>query len=180
MASYRRTRAFAIDVEIADMELTDRALNLVTRAGIHSTSEAKFGVIRDLKRMVVVFGLDDRQHGPKDFFLLQLRFWRNVSNDRRLNEISFTSIRGASAAGDHPSVFLTLLDVAHDRLHRAFVNYRAYVGVFGGISNVDFFYASLQFLQELVVNAFINNRSRASRALLALEAESRNSHALNG
>src|SRR6266702_7483478 len=30
MASYRRTRAFAIDVEIADMELTDRALNLFT------------------------------------------------------------------------------------------------------------------------------------------------------
>src|SRR5439155_20698898 len=98
----------------------------------------------------------------------------------RLNEISVTGIRGASAAGDHPSVHLTLLDVAHDRLHRAFVNYRAHVGVFGWISDVDLLYPSLQFLQELVVNAFINNRSRASRALLALETESRNSYALNG
>src|SRR5438034_8098000 len=111
--------------------------------------------------MVVVFGLDDRQHGPKDFFLLQLRFWRNVSNDRRLNEISFTSIRGASAAGDHPSVFLTLLDVAHDRLHRAFVNYLAHLGVFGLSSDVDPLYPSLHFLQDLVVNASINDRYRA-------------------
>src|SRR5438034_10270236 len=120
--------------------------------------------------MVVVFGLDDRQHGPKDFFLLQLRFWRNVSNDRRLNEISFTSIRGASAAGDHPSVFLTLLDVAHDRLHRAFVNYRAHVGVFDWISDVDLLYSGLPFLQELVVHAVIHNRSRASRSLVPLES----------
>src|SRR2546427_9277317 len=55
MASYCGTCAFAIDVEIADMELTDRAFNLVTRAGIHSTSEAKFRIVRDLQRMVVVF-----------------------------------------------------------------------------------------------------------------------------
>src|SRR3989442_15378709 len=130
--------------------------------------------------MVVVFGLDDRQHGPKDFFLLQLRFRRNDSNDRRLNEISLTCIRGATAAGDPPSVFLSLLDVAHDRLHRAFVNYRAHVGVFGWISDVDLLYPGLQFLQDLAVNSFINNRSRASRALLALEAESGNSYALNG
>src|SRR5439155_25522316 len=109
--------------------------------------------------MVVVFGLDDRQHGPKDFFLLQLRFWRNVSNDRRLNEISFTSIRGASAAGDHSSVFLTLLDVAHDPLHRALVNYRAHVVVFGWISDVDLLDSGLQFLLELILHAFINNRS---------------------
>src|SRR2546429_9684711 len=136
--------------------------------------------MRSLKLMVLFLRLNDGQPGPKDSFLLQLRLWRNFSNDRRLNEISFTAIRGASAAGDHPSVFLSLLDVAHDRLHRAFVNYRAHVGVFGRIPDVDFFYASLQFLQELVVNAFINNRSRASRALLALETESRNSYAFNG
>src|SRR2546429_7303369 len=55
MASYCGTCAFAINVQIADMELTDRAFNLVTRAGIHSTSEAKFRIVRDLQRMVVVF-----------------------------------------------------------------------------------------------------------------------------
>src|SRR5689334_15987700 len=130
--------------------------------------------------MVVIFRLNHSQHRPEDFFLLQLRLWRNISNDRRLNEISFTGIRGASAASDHPSVFLSLLDVVHDRLHRAFVNYCAHVGVFCWIPDVDLLYSRLQFLQEPVVNALTNNRSRASGALLALEAESRNSHALNG
>ena len=54
MRAHHRTRAFAIDVQIADMEFAHRAFDLVARAGVNRASQAELGVIGDIERVIEV------------------------------------------------------------------------------------------------------------------------------
>ena len=56
--------ALAVNVQVADMELTFCALDLIARLGVDRASQAKFGVIGNLKRVIVILRLDDGQERP--------------------------------------------------------------------------------------------------------------------
>jgi len=75
---------------------------------------------------------------------------------------------------------ITSFDVIENRLHGAFVDYRAHVGIFRGIADRNFLYSRLQLRQKYFVDALVNNGARASRTLLALEAECGLGHAFDG
>ena len=76
MRADHRSGALAVDVEVADVELADRAIDLVARVGVDRAGQAELGVVGDFERVVEAAGLDHGQHGAKDFFLLELRLRR--------------------------------------------------------------------------------------------------------
>src|SRR5208337_2517778 len=98
----------------------------------------------------------------------------------RLNEISLASLGVTRAAGDEASIFFADLDVAENIFHRAFVDNGSHVEVRRGIADGNALGAGLQFFEELVVDALVDDGARAGRALLALEAESRRGYSFDG
>jgi hypothetical protein len=118
-------------------------------------------------------------NGTEDFFLLQLRLRRNVGNHRGLDEVAFPASVSAFAAGEEASVFLALLDVFENRIHRAFVDDRAHGGVFGDVADVNFFDARFQLFEEFIVDALVDNGARAGGTLLSLKSERRLCHAFD-
>src|SRR5208283_4199529 len=160
MGSYHRSRALAVEVEIAYVELAHGAIELLARTGIDRAGQAKLGVIGDLQGVIEVARFDHHQHRPKDFFLLELRLRRNVSNYGGLNEITFSSFRVARAAGDQASIFFADLDIAQDVVHRTFIDDGSHVGVGHGIADGDAFDAGLQLFEEPVVDALVDNGTR--------------------
>src|ERR1700694_3434842 len=132
--------------------------------------------------MIEVARLDHHQHWAKDFFLLERGLRRDVGNHRGLDEIAL-AIAGfgvARAAGEEASIFFADLDVAEDIVHRTFVDDGGHVWVLGGIADGNALDAGFQFLEELVVDALVDDGARAGRALLALEAESCGGYAFDG
>ena len=64
-----------------------------------------------------------------------------------------------------------MLDVFENRLHRAFVDDRAHIGVLGGIANGDLLDARFELIEKLIVDALVDNGARAGRTFLALKTE---------
>src|SRR3954451_24733754 len=99
MRSDHRSGALAIDVQVADVELADGALELVARTGVDSAREPELGVVGNFERVVEAAGLDHRQHRTEYFFLLKLGLRRNIRENRGLDEVTFPGFGGAFAAG---------------------------------------------------------------------------------
>src|SRR5258706_9570784 len=132
--------------------------------------------------MIEVARLDHYEHWTKDLFLLERGLRRDVGNHGRLNKVAF-AVAGfgiARAAGDQASIFFADLDIAEDVFHRTFVDDGSHVWVLGRIAYGNALDAGFQFLEELVVNAFVDDGARTGRTLLALEAESGRGHAFDG
>src|SRR3984957_10303097 len=169
MRAHHGAGALAVDVQVTDMELLNGAIDLVTRLGIDGARQAELGVVRDFECLIEATGLNHREHRSEDFFLLEFGFCRNVGNHRGTDKVAFAG--RAVAARDQAAVFFALFDVSEDRLHRAFVDDGAHVGVFGGIADLNLLDADFELLQEFVVDALVHDGARAGRALLTLEAK---------
>ena len=98
MRARDRARALAVDVEVADVEITEGTLDFVARLRVHSARQSKFCVIGDFERVLEILRFDHRQHRPKDFFLLEFGLGRNVSEDGWLQEVSLACVGRAAAA----------------------------------------------------------------------------------
>src|SRR5437764_10436514 len=96
------TGAFAVDVEIADVELAHRHFNLVARSGINRTGQAELGIVCDIERLLKVARFNHRKHRTENFFLLELRFRLNICDYGWLDEITFTRISGAISTSNQP------------------------------------------------------------------------------
>ena len=55
------------------------------------------------------------------------------------------------------SVFLALLDIVEDRLHGPLVDDGADVGILPGIAHLDLLDSRFQLLQELVIDALVDD-----------------------
>ena len=161
MRPHDGARAFAIDVEIADVEFAFGNFDLLARAGINRAGEAELSIIGDFEPVLEVPRLDDRQHRAENLLLLQLRLRLNVGDHSWLDEEPFAGFSCALAAGNEATFPFPNLDVVEDRFHRAFVDNRAHIGIGGGIANADALHAVLQPFEKLVRNAFINDCPRA-------------------
>src|SRR5208282_6236083 len=180
MRAYHRSRAFAVQVEIADVELAHRAVEFLPRTGVHRARQSELGVVGDFEGVVEIARLDHNQHRAENFFLLQRRLRLNVGNHGGLNEISLAGTGIARAPGDQPSILLANLDVPENVVHRSFVDDSRHVGVQRGIAYGNPLDARFQLLKKLVVDALVDNGARASRTLLPLETESRTGYAFHG
>src|SRR5215469_500694 len=100
MRAHDRTRALAIDVQIADVELTLGILDLVRRQRISRTRESELGVVGDFDTVLEVARLDDGEHRAEDLFLRNGRFGTYIRDDGRLHEVAVAGLFRAIAAGD--------------------------------------------------------------------------------
>ncbi len=126
--------------------------------------------------MIEIASLGHRQHRAENFFLENARLRIDVRDHRRLDEVSVA--RSRVAARDQPAFPLAGLDVIENGLLRARTDHRTHVirRILGRADRHrgDFL---ADFLDELVVDACIDNGARACRTLLPLIAVSRLHHA---
>src|SRR6185437_4160319 len=139
MRSHDGSGALAVDVEVADVELTDGAVQFVLGTGVDGAGEAEFSVVGNMQGMVEIVRFDDGQHRPENLFLLDAGAGLDIGNDGGLNEPAVAGIAVTLAAGQQPSaLFLADLDVFENGLHGTFVDHRPHAWVFGGIATVIF------------------------------------------
>src|SRR5215213_5586181 len=125
MHVHQRACAFAIDVQVADMEVAPSAFQAVAFGGIERASQPVDRVIGNVQSLVHIFGFDDGQHRTEDFFLRDAGFRINVSDDGGLDEEAFAGHRVAFAANDGAAFLFANFDVVADLLERALARYRA-------------------------------------------------------
>src|ERR1044072_7667870 len=95
-----------------------RALELRRVPRVDRAREPVVRVVRDLERVRIVPGPDDRQHRAEDLLLRDPRGWRDVVEHGRLDDPALRA-RHASAPEQELPLALPHLDVAADRVHRA-------------------------------------------------------------
>src|SRR5579883_2593674 len=80
--------AFAIEVEIAHMELLLRSLYALLVVRIDRAGQAILGAVRNLQCVIEILCFDDRQYRAKDLLLGNARLWGDISDNRWLNEVA--------------------------------------------------------------------------------------------
>src|SRR5271165_506375 len=70
MRAHHRSGALAVDVEVADVELANGAVNFVARLGVDGASQAELGIVGNFERVIEAVGFDHGEYGAEDFFLL--------------------------------------------------------------------------------------------------------------
>src|SRR5947209_588454 len=88
-----RARAFAIEVEIANMKFTPRAFELLRVVCIDSAGQTELRIVGNPERVVKILRANDCQHRPEDFFLLNGRARFDICNHCRLDEESLLAVR---------------------------------------------------------------------------------------
>ncbi len=71
MRANHGSRALAIEVEVADVEIAAGAVDAFTGGGEECAGEPVFRVVRDVESVVEVFRFDKREDRAKDFFLCE-------------------------------------------------------------------------------------------------------------
>src|SRR6185369_11392239 len=125
MHTNKRAGALTIQIQVPDMKLFARAIQLRFVSAVNRACQTKLRVVRDLERVVVVLGLDDREHWSKDLFLLDRRARLDVRDDSRLDEEALLAI-GTAADQNAPAFALPFFNVSVDRLERLLVDHGAH------------------------------------------------------
>ena len=103
MNTNQRARAFAIEIEIANVEFMARAIKLCLITRINRAGQSKLSIVRDAQRIVVIIGFNHSEHWSKNFFLLDCRTGFRVRDNSRFNEVALFAIR--TSASDHSAAF---------------------------------------------------------------------------
>src|SRR5437660_692496 len=115
MRAYHRSRRFAVDVQIADVELTLRNLDLVAVVRVHRSSQSEFSVVADAQSVLEIAARNHRQHRTEDLFLRDARHRIDV-RDHRWLDVEAVAL-GATATRDDTSLTAADLDVLEDGAH---------------------------------------------------------------
>src|SRR6185503_10173767 len=78
--------AFAIQVQVADVEIMPCLFEPLPLLTINSPRQSELGVVRDIESRVEIFSLEGCQHGAENLFLRDARHWINIADDRWLDE----------------------------------------------------------------------------------------------
>src|SRR5436305_7334161 len=82
-----RARALAVEVEVADVELAARALQLLAVVRVDGSGQAVLRAVGNPQRLVEVARADAGQDGAEDFLLLDAVARLHVGEDGRLDEV---------------------------------------------------------------------------------------------
>src|SRR5437763_3050393 len=115
-----RARALAVEVEVADVELAARALQLLAVVRVDRARQSVLRVVGDPKRVVEVIRTDAGEDGAKNLLLLDAVAGFYVGDDCRLDEEALLAVASA-ARDDATAVGLALLDVVVDGLESLLV-----------------------------------------------------------
>src|SRR5579864_8747212 len=83
MCAHHGAGRLAIEIQIADVELAARTVELRAIARIDAAGETEERIVCDRKTVVEVLGLDDREHGAEDLFLCKPRVAIDVDENGR-------------------------------------------------------------------------------------------------
>src|ERR1043165_6950240 len=166
-----RACALAVEVEVADVELAARALQLLAVVRVDRAGQAVLRVVGDAERVVEVVRADAGEDGAEDFFLLDAVAGLHVGDDGRLDEEALLAVAAASRH-DAPAVRFALLDVVVDGLEGFLVDDGAHRRrLLGRVADQELRRALDDALDDWVVAISDDDCARAGRALLPLEAE---------
>src|SRR5215208_106817 len=84
----------AIEVDVASLEFSACALEVVAVLGVDAAGEAIGGVVGYLEGLVEVAGLQDGEDGAEDLFPRYPRLRVHLAVDCRLHEVSLTAVAG--------------------------------------------------------------------------------------
>src|SRR5262249_36790560 len=146
----------------------ERAVDVL---GVDRSRQTVFYAVADFNRLVQIAARDDAYHRAKDLFLGDPHPRRDVGEDRRLDEIAVTVFAfiqsGAAQMQRRAVLILADLDVIKNLLDRLFVDHRPdlYVLV-QPVTDAQRLCAFGQFVNELFVDAFVNDDPRRRRASL--------------
>src|SRR5437773_421368 len=108
MSADQRSRALAVEVEVPDVELAPRLLEIRAAAGERRAREAVLGRVDDRQAVVEVLASQERQDGAEDLLAVDARRRLHVADDGRLDEPAL--LRSALAAGEELGLLLADLD----------------------------------------------------------------------
>ena len=157
------------------MEILARALQALTAAGEDGAGQAVLRVVDDIQPILERLRLDAGQHGAENFFLRQAGVAINVAKDSGRDEIAIGGIVTEWFTTQEQLAFLRAgFDVLPHFGIRFGIHHRPHpvVGV-NGWANGNLLRLAHHLIHHLIVDLFHQNRARAGRALLALEAERR-------
>ena len=160
-----------VDPDSAGAQLVGDADGGVEVLGVDGGRETVRAVVARLDGFVLRLELGDRAHGPEDLLLHDLHVLRDVGEDGRLDEVAFVAVTLAADL-NLGSCFLAGLDVAHDAVVLQLGDLRSLEGVGAEwVTDLVLEGASLESLDELVVDARLDVDARASTAALAVVEE---------
>ena len=110
-----RAGALAIQIKIADVELSAGLLEPRALAAEHRPSQPVLSVVSNVERRVKVSRAKRREHGTEDFFLRYARHRINFANHGRLDEPSALPLIQRVAASQQFALSLSDLDVVQNR-----------------------------------------------------------------
>lgn len=124
--------AFAVEVEVADVEAVGGELEAGGVGGVGGAGEAVLAIVGEFEGVFEVARGGDGEDGAEDFLLEDAGGGGDIGDDGGLKEVA-VAWRGA-AAGDEAAFLLADFDVFEDGFAGAFVDDGAHVigGVLGG------------------------------------------------
>src|ERR671933_1548511 len=121
-----RARALAVEVEVADVELAARALQLLAVVRVDRAGQAVLRVVGDPDGLVEVARADAGEDGAENLLLLDAVAGLHVGDDGRLDEVPLLAV-AAAARDEAAAVLLPPLDVLVDGLESLLVDDGAHV-----------------------------------------------------
>ncbi len=92
MHANERARAFAIQVQVADVKLSACALKFRFIRAVNRARQSILRVIRYLLSVVVILSFDNCEHRTEDLFLFDRCAGFDVGDDSRLDKVSLLAV----------------------------------------------------------------------------------------
>src|SRR5689334_17397634 len=90
--------AFAIEIQIADVEILSRLFQMTAIVGIERPGQSKLRIVGNFQSVGEIFGPKGCQHWPEYLFLRDSRHRVNIAYDCRLYEPAILQARNVSPA----------------------------------------------------------------------------------
>jgi len=135
--------------------------------GMHTGGESIKGIMRLPKHFLDILELCNGDDRPENLLLHDLHLLVDIGEDRGLDKVALLAVAAAPGL-DLGTLVLARLDVVHDARELEFRDLRALDGAFlEGIADDVLFRAFGEFLDECVVDVFLDVDTGASAAALS-------------
>src|SRR4029077_4733945 len=173
----------SIDVSDAGLKVADCRKCLVHVLRVQRRRQAVFDVIGDRDGIFEIVAGDDRNHGPENLFLRNAHLGIDLGENSGLEEpavLIFTLVEPVAASYKFRAFGFPDLDVVQVSVELVLVHRRTHLdGLVETIADLDFLRARDEVIDELVVNAFLNDDAAGRGAALSGGAESAPESALD-
>ena len=161
-----RQKVVAIDPDRSSLKSIANLNGSIEILSVHRRRQSVKRIVRLLEDIGDILEFGDGDDRSEDFFLHNLHLRGDVGEDCGFDEITFLAVT-FTAESDFRTLVLARLDVVHDTGELEFGDLRALDGIaFEWVSDDVFLCAGSKFLDEFVVDLFLDVNTRSSTATL--------------